>query len=121
MGESERLIRTLFEMAVEHSPSVIVLDEMDSLGRKRSNSESEPERRINTEFLRQMDSLALPQKSKVYVVGTTNMPWELDVAVLRRFQRKVLVPMPDLADRLEIFQLTLGSSNCHNLSESDFA
>jgi ATP-dependent 26S proteasome regulatory subunit len=52
MGESERLLRTLFEMAVETSPSVIVLDEMDSLGRKRSNSESETERRIKTEFLR---------------------------------------------------------------------
>jgi vacuolar protein-sorting-associated protein 4 len=48
------------------------------------------------------------------------MPWELDVAVLRRFERKVLVPLPDVADRLEIFRLEAGSTNCHELSEYDF-
>ena len=52
MGESEKLLRTLFDLAAEYSPSIIVLDEMDSLGRKRSNSESDSERRLKTEFLR---------------------------------------------------------------------
>jgi vacuolar protein-sorting-associated protein 4 len=120
MGESERLLRTLFEMAAEYSPSIIVLDEMDSLGRKRTGSESETERRIKTEFLRQMDSLQLPQHRGVYIVGTTNMPWELDIAVLRRFERKVLVPMPDRNSRIEIFRMHTGSTTCHSLTEKDF-
>lgn len=97
VGESERLLRGLFELAREHSPSVILIDEMDSLGRKRSGSESETERRIKTEFLRQMDGLRSSfegDDSRVTVLATTNMPWELDIAALRRFERKILVPMP---------------------------
>lgn len=57
IGESEKLLRMLFEMAEEKGPSIILIDEMDSLGRKRSGTESETERRIKTEFLKQMDNL----------------------------------------------------------------
>ena len=120
MGESEKLLRTLFDLAAEYSPSIIVLDEMDSLGRKRSNSESDSERRLKTEFLRQMDTMQLPRQRRVYVVGTTNMPWELDIAVLRRFERKVLVPMPDRNARIEIFKLHLGPTNSNSLTEAEF-
>jgi vacuolar protein-sorting-associated protein 4 len=55
IGESEKLLRILFDIARENSPSVIILEEMDSIGRKRSGDESETERRIKTEFLRQLD------------------------------------------------------------------
>lgn len=91
----------LFELARDYSPSVILIDEMDSLGRKRTGNESETERRIKTEFLKQMD-LIKNVKEQVSVFGTTNMPWELDVAALRRFERKILVPMPDKSTRLQI-------------------
>lgn len=104
IGESEKLLKMLFLVAEERSPSVVVFDEMDSLVRKRSGSESETERRIKTEFMRQMDSLS----SGVVVVGTTNMPWELDIAALRRFERKVLVPMPDFETRRLILQQHAG-------------
>ena len=50
-------MRTLFDMARDYSPSVIIIDEMDSIGRKRNHNESETERRIKTEFLTQMDSI----------------------------------------------------------------
>ncbi len=93
-GESEKLLAMLFELAREHSPSIILIDEMDSLGRKRTGQESETERRIKTEFLRQMDNIKCIDE-RVCVFATTNMPWELDIAALRRFERKILVPMPD--------------------------
>lgn len=114
IGESEKLLKLLFETAEQRSPSVIVFDEMDSLVRKRSGSESETERRVKTEFMRQMDSLS----SEVLVVGTTNMPWELDIAALRRFERKVLVPMPDKPTRRLIFQQHSGSNQ--RLTDADF-
>ena len=114
IGESEKLLKLLFQTAENRSPSVIVFDEMDSLVRKRSGSESETERRVKTEFMRQMDSLS----SEVLVVGTTNMPWELDIAALRRFERKVLVPMPEENTRKLIFKQHAGES--HVLSEEDF-
>jgi SpoVK/Ycf46/Vps4 family AAA+-type ATPase len=52
IGESEQKLILLFELAIEHAPSIILIDEMDSLGRRRNGSESETERRIKTEFLR---------------------------------------------------------------------
>ena len=52
IGESEQKLILLFELAIEHAPSIILIDEMDSLGRRRTGNESETERRIKTEFLR---------------------------------------------------------------------
>jgi vacuolar protein-sorting-associated protein 4 len=106
----------LFELAREKSPSIILIDEMDSLGRKRNGNESETERRIKTEFLRQMDGKDIilfilgleTMEESVSVFATTNMPWELDIAALRRFQRKVLVPMPNKEERVEIFKIHAG-------------
>lgn len=85
-------------MAREKSPSIIIIDEMDSIGRKRSCHESETERRIKTEFLKQLDGKKLyfmnllmdfsgisGGNDGVYVLATTNMPWELDIACLRRY------------------------------------
>lgn len=105
----------LFELAREHSPSIIIIDEMDSLGRKRTGNESETERRIKTEFLKQMDNIKNMKDERISVFATTNMPWELDIAALRRFERKVLVPMPNLNTRKKILQLHAGTH--HVLTE----
>lgn len=117
IGESEKLLAMLFELAREHSPSIILIDEMDSLGRKRTGNESETERRIKTEFLKQMDNIS-NTKERVSVFATTNMPWELDIAALRRFERKILVPMPDKETRKKIMMLHAGTH--HNLTEDEF-
>ena len=107
----------LFEIAREEAPSILLIDEMDSLGRKRTGKESETERRIKTEFLKQMDLIKnIPESVSVF--ATTNMPWELDIAALRRFERKILVPMPDRETRKKIIKLCDGTH--HILKERDF-
>ena len=117
IGESEKLLNMLFELAIEEAPSIIIIDEMDSLGRTRTGNESETERRIKTEFLKQMDKIR-DKPQKVSVFATTNMPWELDIAALRRFERKILVPMPNFETRKKIIKLHAG--NQHFLTEAEF-
>ena len=117
IGESEKLLSMLFELARENSPSIILIDEIDSLGRKRASNESEAERKIKTEFLKQMDNIKLFNE-RVCVFGTTNIPWELDIAALRRFERKILVTMPDKEARKKIMQLSAGTH--HTLTEKEF-
>jgi len=107
----------LFELAREHSPSIILIDEMDSLGRRRTGNESETERRIKTEFLRQMDNIRKIDE-QVSVFATTNMPWELDIAALRRFERRILVPMPNKETRVQIMKMHAG--DIHTLTDDDF-
>eukprot|EP00357_Protocruzia_adherens_P006434 CAMPEP_0114988938 /NCGR_PEP_ID=MMETSP0216-20121206/9901_1 /TAXON_ID=223996 /ORGANISM="Protocruzia adherens, Strain Boccale" /LENGTH=489 /DNA_ID=CAMNT_0002351823 /DNA_START=213 /DNA_END=1682 /DNA_ORIENTATION=+ len=116
IGESERLLRLLFELAKEYAPSVIFIDEMDSIGRKRNGQESETERRIKTEFLRQMDEIKWDER--VHVIATTNMPWELDIAALRRFERRLLIPLPGDSTREEIFKIHCGTT--HSMDQEDF-
>lgn len=108
----------LFEIAREEAPSIILIDEMDSLGRTRTGSESETERRIKTEFLKQMDKIRTIDE-RVSVFATTNMPWEMDIAALRRFERKILVPMPNKETRQKIMQLHAG--NQHTLTDKDWS
>ena len=112
IGESEKLLNMLFELAREHSPSIILIDEMDSLGLTRARSESEAERRIKQVFLEQMESIrSIPEKVSVF--ATTNMPWELDLEVLKLFESKILAQMPNKEARAKIIQLHAGSN--HNL------
>jgi len=81
-GESEKLVRTLFEVAAEMSPSIIFIDEIDSILRSRSIHEHQHDRRVKTEFLLHFDGLA-SSKGRILVIGATNRPHELDDAALR--------------------------------------
>lgn len=76
-GESERLVRNLFELARESSPSIIFIDEIDSLCGSRSDGENDSTRRIKTEFLVQMQGVG-KDSTGVLVLGATNIPWGLD-------------------------------------------
>ena len=84
----------MFELAREKKPSLIFIDEVDSLCGKRTEGENESSRRIKTEFLVQMDGVGNDQEG-VLVMGATNTPWELDDAFRRRFQKRIYIHLPD--------------------------
>ena len=79
-----RLVKQLFEMARENKPAIIFIDEVDSLAGTRNESESEGSRRIKTEFLVQMNGVG-HDDTGVLVLGATNIPWQLDNAIKRRY------------------------------------
>lgn len=112
MGESERLIKQLFTLAREQRPSIIFIDEVDALCGPRGEGESEASRRIKNELLVQMNGFTGDDEGGVLVLGATNIPWQLDAAMRRRFERKVYIPLPDLEARTRMFQLNVGETPC---------
>ncbi|KAL4068967.1 AAA-domain-containing protein [Scleroderma citrinum] len=110
-GDSERLVRNLFEMARENKPAIIFIDEVDSLAGTRNESESEGSRRIKTEFLVQMNGVG-HDDTGVLVLGATNIPWQLDPAIKRRFEKRIYIPLPDLEARKRMFEIHVGSTPC---------
>ncbi|KNC56086.1 uncharacterized protein AMSG_02099 [Thecamonas trahens ATCC 50062] len=105
-GDSEKLVRVLFELAQYHAPSTIFLDEIDAIMSGRGSSgpggaEHEGSRRLKTELLIQMDGLS--PASGVFVLCASNIPWELDPALLRRIEKRILVGLPNEAARATMF------------------
>lgn len=119
-GESEKLVRNLFELARESEGgrAIIFIDEVDSLCGSRSEGESDSSRRVKTEFLVQMDGVG-KSDSQVLVLGATNVPWELDAAIRRRFEKRVYIPLPEPEARSYMVKLNLGDTP-NDLSEDDF-
>ena len=109
MGESERLIKALFELARKNKPAVIFIDEIDSVLSARSEGENEATRRLKTEFLIQMQGVGKDDKG-ILVLGATNIPWGLDPAVRRRFQKKIYISLPEAKARKVMFKLNLGDT-----------
>ncbi|AET38501.1 AAA family ATPase VPS4 Ecym_2804 [Eremothecium cymbalariae DBVPG len=118
MGESERLVKQLFNMARENKPSIIFIDEVDALTGSRGEGESEASRRIKTELLVQMNGVG-NDSTGVLVLGATNIPWQLDSAIRRRFERRIYIPLPDLAARTKMFELNVGETPC-TLTKEDY-
>jgi katanin p60 ATPase-containing subunit A1 len=131
-GESEKLVRILFEMAQFYAPTTIFIDEVDSLCSKRGEGgEGNDSRRVKTEILVRMDGLNTnnndeteenndknsknnknkneePPKNKIVtVVGATNRPWDLDDALRRRFEKRIYIPLPNVDGRRQLFELNL--------------
>jgi len=111
MGESEKLVRQLFAMAREQKPAIIFIDEVDSLCGTRGEGESEASRRIKTEFLVQMNGVG-HDDTGVLVLGATNIPWQLDNAIKRRFEKRIYIPLPGLEARRRMFELHVGTTPC---------
>lgn len=100
VGDGEKLVRALFAIAREMQPSIIFIDEVDSLLSERSSGEHEASRRLKTEFLVEFDGLpSNSENDRVVVLAATNRPQELDEAALRRFPKRVYVSLPDLNTR----------------------
>jgi vacuolar protein-sorting-associated protein 4 len=104
LGESEKLVRTLFQLAREKQPSIIFVDEVDALAGARGG-EHEAMRRVKTELLTSMDGLSSSETDRIVTVGATNIPETIDSAFRRRFERRIYIPLPDFEARVSIFKL----------------
>ncbi len=104
-GESEQRLREIFEQAKNASPSIIFIDELDSIAPKREEVTGEVERRVVAQLLTMMDGLE--ERGQVVVIGATNRIDAIDPALRRpgRFDREIEIGVPDKHDRIEIFQI----------------
>jgi len=104
-GESEARLREIFQQAQQNSPSIIFIDELDSLAPKREEVTGEVERRVVAQLLALMDGLS--GRGNVIVIGATNRPGALDPALRRpgRFDREIEIGVPDKKGRYEILQI----------------
>ncbi|XP_033122815.1 vacuolar protein sorting-associated protein 4A-like isoform X2 [Anneissia japonica] len=118
LGESEKLVKQLFEMARDHKPSIIFIDEVDSLCSERGKNESESARRIKTEFLVQMQGVG-NNNDGILVLGATNIPWVLDSAIRRRFEKRIFISLPEPQARTHMFKMHMGSTKT-TLTENDY-
>ena len=109
MGESERLVKGLFDLARKNKPAIIFMDEIDSVLSARSENENDATRRLKTEFLIQMQGVGNDDEG-ILVLGATNIPWGLDPAVRRRFQKKIYISLPEEEARVTMFELNLRDS-----------
>lgn len=118
LGQSEKLVRALFAVArlPELQPSIIFVDEIDSLLSERREGEHEASRRLKTEFLCQFDGLHSVKDERILVMGATNRPHEIDEAVLRRFPKRIYVRLPDAQTRIVLLSKLLAD---HNTSLND--
>ena len=121
LGEAEQNVAKLFgsarKSAIEGRAAIVFVDELDSLMGMHSN-EVGGEIRVKNQFLKEMDGIVDKGKNlHVYVIGATNKPWDLDWAFIRRFQKRILVPLPDNSTRLNM--LKLYSSNLQISNDVD--
>ncbi|MHA1936619.1 MAG: AAA family ATPase [Candidatus Thorarchaeota archaeon] len=105
LGESEKLVMNLFELARRNQPAIVFMDELDSVGVSRSGDDVGGERRLKTQLLTELQGLASDLEDRVTVIGATNLPWELDFALRSRFEKKIHVPLPDKPARKKIFEI----------------
>lgn len=112
VGDGEKLVRALFSVARKLQPSIIFIDEIDSLLSERNSSEHEASRRLKTEFLVEFDGLGSHENDRIVVLGATNRPQELDEAALRRFTKRVYVTLPDQQTREHLIRNLLAKQGC---------
>ncbi|BFG02595.1 katanin p60 ATPase-containing subunit A-like 2 [Drosophila madeirensis] len=109
-GESEKILRVLFHMAARRAPSVIFFDEIESLTSKRDRAtDHESSKRFKNELLQLLDGMEHTLKG-VFVLASTNLPWDIDEAFLRRFEKKLLVQPPNPTERSSLISRLLGAS-----------
>lgn len=119
-GESEKIIKILFELASYYSPSIIFIDEVETLASDRSApGEHEASRRLKTELLTELDGIE-GRDGIIFLLANSNMPWEIDPAMLRRLEKRISIPLPDFKTREELFQTYLNTNNIELYPKVDF-
>ncbi len=106
-GESSKIISKLFSKAKEDQPSVIFIDEFDSIMISRDTDLNESTRRVVGQLLEEIEGFSSEREDRIILMAATNKPWDLDDAMVSRFQRKIYVPLPDKAARKAIFGIHL--------------
>ncbi|EPS71448.1 hypothetical protein M569_03307 [Genlisea aurea] len=107
-GEDEKNVRALFTVAAKVSPSIIFIDEVDSmLGQRNRAGEHEAMRKIKNEFMAHWDGLMTKPGEKILVLAATNRPFDLDEAIIRRFERRIMVGLPSSENREKILNTLL--------------
>ena len=123
IGESEKLVRTLFALASFYQPSVVFIDEIDSLLTSRSENENEASRRIKTEFLVQLDGAGTNINDRILIIGATNRPQEIDDAFVRRLSKRLYIPLPNKVSRKQLIMRVLEkerkNNNKYEINEND--
>ena len=104
VGESEKTVKSLFKLAYKKTPSIIFIDEIDSILSKRNESENEATKRLKTEFLIQFDGLGSNTNARLLVIAATNRPMDLDEALLRRLPKRVYCGPLDEEGRFEFIK-----------------
>lgn len=111
-GEDEKNVRALFSLASKVSPTVIFIDEVDSmLGQRSRVGEHEAMRKIKNEFMAHWDGLLSKNGERVLVLAATNRPFDLDEAIIRRFERRIMVGLPSAENREKILMTLLAKEN----------
>ena len=123
LGEAEKNVAKLFTSARKTAsngrPAIIFIDELDSLIGMHSN-EVGGETRVRNQFLKEMDGVVDKGKNiHAYVIGATNKPWALDWPFIRRFQKRILVPLPDHEARLNMLKLYTSNLNLSSKVDLD--
>lgn len=108
VGNSEKNLHDIFELARNNAPCVLFIDEIDALGASRSDMKQSSSRHLINQFLQELDGIDTTNEG-VLIIGATNTPWNLDPAFRRpgRFDRIIFVPPPDVASREAILRLKL--------------
>lgn len=104
LGESEKLVRELYEQARKEAPSIIFFDEVDALASARGSGENDAMRRVKTQLLQAIEGIGTGDEL-IVTIGATNLPWEIDAAMRRRFERRVLITLPDQEARAIMFKI----------------
>ena len=120
-GDSEKLIKVLFDLARHYQPSTIFLDEIDSIMSARGSSQDEHEgsRRMKTELLIQLDGLM--KNEGVFLLAASNTPWDLDPALLRRLEKRVMVDLPDQNGREFMIRTFIPENFTKGINYKDYA
>ncbi|KAK9075367.1 hypothetical protein SSX86_003690 [Deinandra increscens subsp. villosa] len=121
-GEDEKNVRALFSLAAKVSPTIIFVDEVDSmLGQRTRVGEHEAMRKIKNEFMSHWDGLLTKPGERILVLAATNRPFDLDEAIIRRFERRIMVGLPSVENRETILKTLLAKEKVEDLDFKELA